>query len=144
MKKNENTKNVEKRMLRLFNVFTRERRPSINSQMYSYWEDPNIEDPVNSEEMDAIRTEFGIEINEEIGLEIYNSTVSEAATIVENLIDHQNKSEHDALDKFRKMPASLAKDILIEIWDSSPEARRYITLALQAVNLKKYGTIIEM
>jgi hypothetical protein len=53
--------------------------------MSMMWEE-NIEVFEDSEELIAIQEEFGIEINEDTAVEIFDMNISEAVIMIENLI----------------------------------------------------------
>jgi hypothetical protein len=58
--------------------------------MSMMWEE-NIEVFEDSEELIAIQEEFGIEIDEDTAVEIFDMNISEAVIMIENLIITQKK-----------------------------------------------------
>jgi hypothetical protein len=58
--------------------------------MSMMWEE-NIEVFEDSEELIAIQEEFGIEIDEDTAVEIFDMNISEAVIMIENLIIIQKK-----------------------------------------------------
>lgn len=60
------------KLTRIYREFSKSRRVDLNSQMCNLWEDPTVEILVGSNELNALEDEFGIEIDEETALDLYD------------------------------------------------------------------------
>ena len=64
--------------------------------MCCYWQDPTVEILVDSDELDAIEIEFGIEFDDDSAMELYDSTLGEASAIIMDMVTIQNKGKHNS------------------------------------------------
>ncbi len=78
------------RLIKVNRKFCKSREINSDSQMSMMWEE-NIEVFEDSEELIAIQEEFGIEIDEDTAVEIFDMNISEAVIMIENLIITQKK-----------------------------------------------------
>lgn len=139
----ENMDNTLSRLMKIFREFSTLRIVDLNSQMCDLWEDPIVEILVGSDELNAIEDEFGIEINENAALDLYDMTLQEAAVLIKNIIKEQNKNSNSSDSIIENLTAEKAKRILYEIWKDSFKARGYITAAIEKVDFEDKISIIK-
>lgn len=105
--------------------------------MCYFWENPTIEVFEGSEELIALETEFGIQINEDTALDLYNMNLKEAAKSIESMIQEQQPNNiYNPANSIEMLTPEMAKRILCEIWRGSFKGRSYITSAIENIKHK--------
>jgi hypothetical protein len=64
--------NTLSKLSKIYCELSKSRRVDSDSQMCNLWEDPTVEILVGSDELNVLEDEFGIEIDEETALDLYN------------------------------------------------------------------------
>jgi hypothetical protein len=107
-----------------------------DSQMCNLWEDPTVEILVGSDELNVLEDEFGIEIDEETALDLYNMNLQEAADCIDNMIREQGNNSYCSDKIIMNLTGEKSKRILLEIWKDSFKARSYITAAIEKIDFE--------
>lgn len=119
-------------MIRLYTEFSRIRRVTGESQMCHYWDNPTIEVFEGSDELLALETEFGIQIDEYAALDLYDMNLKDAADAIEAIIQEQQGNKlYKSVKVIEDLSPEMAKRILREIWLGSFKGRSYITAAIE-------------
>ena len=122
------------RLTRLYEEFSSIRKVNAESQMCHFWEDPTIEVFECSEELIALETEFGIQIDEDTALDLYDKNLKEAAESIESIIqEQQGDSAYNSAKAIEILTPEMAKRILFEIWCGSFKGRNYIISAIENI-----------
>ena len=124
---------IVERLIKVYREYANVRRIDLDSQMCNFWEDPTVEILVDSDELNAIEMEFGIEFDDDSAMDIYDCNLGEAAEFIEKMIKIQNKSDYISDTFIKKLSASTAKKIIHEIWHDSVRGRKYIVDALEKI-----------
>lgn len=122
------------RLMRLYKEFSGIRQVNAESQMFHFWENPTIEVFEGSEELISLETEFGIQIDEDTALDLYNMKLKEAAKCIESMIQEQQGNKlYNSVKAVENLTPAMAKRILCEIWHESYKGRSYITTAIDKI-----------
>ena len=133
MKKESKKNNIYNRLFNVYRDFTNIRRIGPDSQMSEFWEDPTVEILVDSEELDALELEFGIQFDDDSAMELYDMTLSEAATFIETMIQEQYSNEHIPESVIDNLTPKKAKQVLQRIWRNNHKSRRLIVVAIEDI-----------
>lgn len=134
-------KNTLSKLTEIYREFSKSRRVDLNSQMCNLWEDPTVEILVGSNELNALEDEFGIEIDEETALDLYDMNLQEAADLINKIIKKQDNTSYCSDEIIMTLTAEKAKRILFEMWKDSFKARSYITAAIEKIDFKDNKTL---
>lgn len=126
--------NILSRLVKIYREFSVTRRVDPDSQMCNLWADPTVEILVGSDELNSLQDEFGIKIDEDTAVDLYNLTLKEAAICIENLIKKQNCTMYSTDAFLENLTPEKSKRILIKIWKDSFAARSYITSAIEKID----------
>ena len=129
-------KDILSRLMNVYAEFSNERRINPESRMCSFWEDPTIEILVDSTELNALEIEFGIEIDEDNAVEIYDMSLREASVLIEEMILNQLNEEYDSMQILNDITPDYAKRILIEMWKESYKYRDYIIAMIDKIEFE--------
>ena len=134
MKSNQN--DIFTRLIKIYKEFSVARRIDSDSQMFEFWEDPTVEILIDSDELNALEIEFGIEFNDDTAMELYDMTLKDAAIFIENMIHEQNNN--DNVHKFEisvnEVSPEKAKRILLELWQNNLKVRKDIIAAIEKID----------
>jgi hypothetical protein len=133
--------NTLSKLTEIYREFSKSRRVDLNSQMCNLWEDPTVEILVGSNELNALEDEFGIEIDEETALDLYNMNLQEAADLIDKIIKKQDNASYCSDEIIMTLTAEKAKRILFEMWKDSFKARSYITAAIEKIDFEDNKTL---
>ena len=111
-------------------------RVDSDSQMCNLWEDPTVKILVGSDELNVLEDEFGIEIDEETALDLYDMNLQEAADCIDNMIRERGSNSYSSDKIIMSLTGEKSKRILLEIWKDSFKARSYITAAIEKIDFE--------
>jgi len=134
--------NTLSRLSKIYRELSESRRVDPDSQMCNLWEDPTVETLDGSDELNVLEDEFGIEIDGETALDLYNMNLQEAADCIDNMIREQGSNSYSSDKIIMSLPDEKSKRILLEIWKDSFKARRYITAAIEKINFEDNKSMI--
>lgn len=136
MKKEKSNDDIYQRLSRIYREFSKERRVDPDSHMCCFWEDQTVEILEDSDELNAIETEFCIFFNEDTAMELYDMTLFEAAKFIKIMIQQQCKEEWNSESIIDELDPNKAKLILRKIWQDSIKGRDKITAAINKINFE--------
>ena len=134
MKSNQN--DIFTRLIKIYKEFSVARRIDSDSQMCEFWEDPTVEILIDSDELNALEIEFGIEFNDDTAMELYDMTLKDAAIFIENMIQEKNNNGnvHNSEIYVDEVTPEKAKRILLELWQNNYKVRKDIIAAIEKID----------
>jgi len=133
MKKVLKKNDIYNRLFNIYRDFAYVRRVDPDSQMCCFWKDPTVEILVDSEELDALELEFGIQFDDDTAMELYDMTLKEAANFIEAMIQNQCSNDHIPERCIDGLTPRKAKQVLHRIWRNNHKSRGLIVAAIEEI-----------